>query len=236
MNTHDLERLDALLLAPARAVVSMRQVHDGATDDDIVGMRHDVDDNPGSLATAVRMAIWEAERGYRSTFYLLHSASYWQDEVTLRRSLEQIAGHGHEVAIHANAIAEALRYGGDPDDILQCAIDQLRSYGHSVTGVVGHGDPLCRQAGFVNDEMFTECARPAMGAPDRFVTYGGRRIRIAPRPLADFGLAYNAIWLPRGRTLSDSGGVWNVLPGTLAGGPGQLHILQHPDHYVGCFD
>jgi len=235
MNTHDLERLDALLLAPARAVVTMREVHGGATDADIVGMRHDVDDNKGALQTAVKMARWEAERSYRSTYYVLHTAAYW-DGHGFEDALAEIASHGHEIGVHANAIAEALRYGGDPDDILQCAIDQLRSYGYPVAGVVGHGDPLCRQAGFVNGEMFTECARPEMGEPDRVVTHDGRRLRLAPRPLADFGLAYNAIWLPRGRTLSDSGGAWNVPPETLAGGPGQLHVLQHPDHYVDCFD
>jgi hypothetical protein len=232
MNASDLERLDTLLLAPARAVVSMREVFLGARDADVVGMRHDVDDNPGSLATAVRIAMWEAEHGYRSTYFMLHTASYWQDEATLRRSLEQIAGLDHEIGIHANSLAEALRYGGDPDDILQCAIDQLRSYGYPVTGVVGHGDPLCRQAGFINGEMFLECPRPEMGEPGRVVTYAGRRVRLAPRPLADFGLAYNAIWLPRGRTLSDSGGVWNVPPETLAGGLGQLHILQHSDWWA----
>jgi len=235
MNAADLDQLDTLLLAPARAVASMREVHAGATDRDIVGMRHDVDDNPGALQTAVKMAAWEAERGYRSTYFMLHTATYWNDDATFRGALDQIAGLDHEIGLHANALAESLLYGGPPDDILQCALDQLRAYEHTVTGVVGHGDQLCRLAGFVNDEMFLECARSDQGAPDRHVTFRGRRLRLTPRPLADFGLEYVSIWLPRGRMLSDSGGSWHVPPETVVDGPGQLHVLQHSDWWAAAF-
>lgn len=232
MNGRDLLQLEELL-AGADRVVSMREIWEGEIDPDVVGMRHDVDDNAGSLETAVKIAEWEAERGYRSTFFMLHSASYFESS-RLAPALERIAELGHEVGIHANAIATALRVvDADPDEILADGIGVLRELGHEVVGVAAHGDELCRRSGFVNDEQFVECARPEMGAPDRVVTFGEVRVKLAPRPFADFGLLYDTHRLPHGRYLSDSGGSWNeALPGL---GAGQLHMLVHPDWWSPAF-
>lgn len=231
----DLDELDRLILSPAAAVVAMRDIHAGERDPNVIGLRHDVDDNRGSLDTATRIAGWEAAHGYRSTYFILHTAAYWRDEPRLRAALEQIAGHGHEIGIHCNAITAALEHGGDPHQILHAAIEQLRGYGYPVTGVVGHGDRLCRIAGFVNDEQFLECGRPQMGAPDRELAHAGRRLQLDPRPLAEFGLEYVSIWLPHDRYLSDSGGTWNLPPSSVPDGPGQLHVLQHPDWWGAAF-
>jgi hypothetical protein len=233
MNERDLQQLDRLL-SSAREVFCMRDIYEGATGGDVIGLRHDVDDNEDSLATAVKIAAWEAECGYRSTFFMLHSASYWTTPA-FPAALEEISAYGHEIGIHANAIATALRDGGDPDEILATALAQLRGYGFPVIGVAPHGDELCHRVCFVNDEMFAECARPEMGEPDRLIAYDGRRFNLKPRPLADFGLEYETYRLPRGRYLSDSGGTWNVPPETVADGPGQLHILQHPDWWNDAF-
>lgn len=224
------------LLSTARAVVAMHDIHNGARDTDVIGLRHDVDDNAGSLETAVKIAGWETERGFRSTYFILHTASYWHDEPRLRSALEEIAGHGHEIGIHTNAITEAIHTGRDPHDILQDAIGQLRGYGHPVYGVAGHGDELCRRVGFVNDEIFTECARPEMGDPARTLIYGNQHLTLDPMPLADYELVYETYRLPHRRYLSDSGGAWNEPPASMLHGPGQLHILQHPDWWALAFD
>jgi hypothetical protein len=235
MNRHDLDEL-AELLSGARKVVAMVDIHHGERSDDVIGLRHDVDDSAAALATAVKMASWEASRGYRSTYFMLHTAPYWRNERRLRAALEQIAEHGHEIGIHANAVADSLRHGGDPASILTTAIERLRGYGFRVDGVAGHGDALCHQVGFISDEMFTECARPERGAPDRVLSYNGRRLQLQPLPLAHFGLIYETYrQLPTGgRYLSDSGaysGVskWNIPLKQIAVQPGQLHVLQHPD-------
>lgn len=239
VNRRDLQVLDDVVLSNARAVVSMLEVHEGAREEDVIGLRHDVDDNPGALPTAVNIARWEAERGYRATFYMLHTAPYWEDERQLRSALDEIAGYGHEIGIHANAIAEGLRGRGDPHLILEEAIGRLRSFGHPVRGVVAHGDPLCRdrngEVWFVNDEQFLECVRPEMGDPHRLLGNGKTTVRLDPRPLADFGLVYEAYRVPRVRYLSDSGGRWNIDPAEAAVGQGQLHILWHPDWWADAF-
>jgi GNAT superfamily N-acetyltransferase len=239
MNRHDLDLLDEVVLATAREVVPMLAVHEGARQPDVIGLRHDVDENPGSLDTAVKIARWEADRGYRATFFILHTARYWRDERRLRGSLASIAECGHEIGIHANAIAAALRGQGDPHLILEEAIGRLRSFGHPVVGVAPHGDGLCRDAAgrvwFVNDEQFVECARPEMGSPDRLLQNGETIVRLNPKPLADFGLVYETNSLPRGRYLSDSGGRWSSEFAVAVSGPGQLHILWHPDWWQNAF-
>ncbi len=225
----DLDELDGLL-GEALAVVPMTAVAAGQQWPQVIGLRHDVDN---AIEPAVAMARWEEERGYRSTYFILHTAPYWDDKQLLRRSLDRIAEAGHEIGIHNNALAQAWDDGGDPAAILEAAIVELRGYGHDIAGTVAHGDQRCYDARgmirFVNDELFEECPRPDYGPAVR--QHG--KLLIDPVPLSDLGLLYDANWLPRAGYASDSGGRWR--PGfdeVVAGyppGDGQLHLLVHPD-------
>jgi hypothetical protein len=254
----DLDEIDTSLLARASAVVAMEDVWDGHRTPSSIGMRHDVDAGH-ALATAVRMAAWEAERGYRSTYYILHTSPYW-NAPGFNEALDAIADQGHEIGIHSNALAEALRTGRDPDLILEQAIDTLRDYGHTIRGVAGHGDPFCNrdrapgEITFANDEQFVECARPQEGLPDRKINRGKITLRLRPRPLSDFGLEYEALTLAKFPfRISDSGGRW-LNPGweetvqrwqterlTMPDVENpdkqirQLHFLLHPDWWAEAF-
>jgi len=213
----------------------MRDVFKGDTGPRVIGLRHDVDDNPDSFETALAMAEWECERGYSSTYYLLHTAPYWNEDMLCR--VERFEELGHEVGIHVNALAEAVRSGADPARILARALSELRSTGVRVVGSSGHGDPACRAEDksviFANDEMFSECARPVLGSPDR--TIGSTKLQ--PISRAIFGLEYDASWLSRGDYLSDSGFTWSQPFSAVVQnfGEGQLHILQHPDWWTEAF-
>lgn len=230
LNKADLREF-ATLLARADAVEAMRAV--GACGDSTIGLRHDVDDNAGSLGTAIKMARWEHERGYRSTYFLLHTAWYWRAPY-FAKAVEKIQAYGHEIGIHADAIGEALITGEAPALILRRALRQLRELA-PVIGVVAHGNKSCYHTDgtlrYVNDEMFTECARPEVGAPNRELS---SKVRLEPEPLAAFGLEYESYRIPHRRYISDSGGMWSIPP-SKADGPGQLHILQHPDWWKEAF-
>lgn len=234
----DLEELDARLLSRAERVVPMHDVARGDTGPRVVGLRHDVDDNPGSLATAIQLARWEFERGYSSTYYLLHGSHYWCD--VMLGVAEEMEELGHEVGIHVNAIAEALRHNSDPHAILADALAYLRT-AVRVVGCVAHGDELCRENGrlrFVNDEIFSESPRPEVGAQTRTITHNGVSLRLAPIPRATYGLEYDANWLSRGDYLSDSGGEWSQPFEEVAArwpGHGQLHMLVHSDWWSEAF-
>jgi hypothetical protein len=56
-------------------------------------------------------------------------------------------------------------------------------------------------------------------------------------PRSNYGLEYDANWLPRGDYLSDSGGRWSQPFEKVAGyfGEVQLHVLVHPDWWAQAF-
>lgn len=228
MNAHapfqpsDLEELDELL-DQADAVVTMAEIADGNHGSRVIGMRHDVDNE---IMSSVAMAEWEERRGYHSTYFILHTAPYWQDKSRLQSALIAIHGLGHEIGFHLNAITEAIQAGGDPLDIAQDAVDELRSYGYPVRGVVAHGDNACYDHHFINDEIFTESRREGYGRADRIV--GG--VPLQPVSRTALGFDYDPNWMSRGEYLSDSGGKWSQPFDEVASRfsvNGQLHMLVH---------
>jgi hypothetical protein len=259
----DLAELDELFMAKAERVVPLRDVVAGDRGPNVIGMRHDCD-SAESLEIATHMAAWEQERGYRSSYYILHGSGYW-DGPEFERQLNEIAWYGHEIGIHVNALAEALRTDRDPDEILEEALARLRGLGHDVIGAAGHGDRLCSYGAgdgeqwFANDEQFLECKRGQVG--DTIVDGGARELNrgaasllLQPRPLADFGLQYEALFcaLPFNFRFSDSGGKWNPedvnqtarlfdtfvkesTPPQTGDDPKQLHMLIHPDWWGRAF-
>lgn len=239
MGAEHLAELETLL-ERGSAVVPMREVR--GQPNDVIGMRHDVDHD---LAAAVKMAGWEHERGYRSTYFLLHTAWYWrkpgEEKLSglLEDAVDRIASLGHEIGFHNNCLALSRLSGTAAAEMLHHELGLLRGLGHEVVGVAAHGDPACydKQGTFMfsNYEMFSECFR-------RNVWLDETRHRpphllseqpapwIQPSPLATFGLEYESIFLPRGLYLSDSGGRWNDLDRSLfPSEKGQLHVLLHPD-------
>jgi hypothetical protein len=235
----DLDELHQRLYSLADRVVPMRDIWKGDIGRRVIGLRHDVDDNHGSFDTALAMAQWEFNHGISSTYYLLHGSHYWNAD-NLVRALE-FEELGHEVGVHVNAIAEALRVRRSPDWILIEALSDLRSVGLRIDGCVAHGDQLCRARGgeirFVNDEMFAESPRPGVGKATRIVGWNGTQIMLEPRPRSDYHLSYDANWLSRFDYLSDSGGRWSQSFDDVVGrfGEGQLHMLVHPDWWGGAF-
>lgn len=227
----DLADLDGLL-ARAEAVVPMDMIAAGETSPDVIGLRHDVDN---VIQPAVAFAEWEAERGYSSTYFILHTAPYWHDKYLLESSLERIAGCGHEIGFHVNAITAAIQTSQDPVEIIEEALAELRGYGYHVTGVVAHGDQACHQYGFVNDEIFTESRRPSYGEADRVVA----GVKLAPVSRERFSFEYDPNWLPRAAYLSDSGGRWSQPFDDVRDGfpyeSGQLHMLVHADWWAEAF-
>src|SRR5690606_22479204 len=69
---------------------------------DFVALRHDVDYD---IDVALEMAHIEHDLGYRSTYYLLHTAPYWNDAEFIDKSLK-LQEYGHEVGLHVNVLAE----------------------------------------------------------------------------------------------------------------------------------
>ena len=238
-DSEDLDHLEKFLgqatVLPIREAFERR----GGLSERYVALRHDTDDD---IENAVRFARWEATHGFRSTYYVLHTDWYYPDLRSGRpsrfvlRALDEIASLGHEIGLHNNAIAVALRTGEDPAVILDRELSALRRHGFDIVGTVAHGDRVCHEANFVNFEMFTECPWPSCGAPDRVIVWEDARTTLCPRPMAGFGLTHEANFIGQAMYLSDSGGVWGQPWATsvkrFEQEDGFLQILTHPIYWA----
>jgi hypothetical protein len=226
-----------------------------------IGLRHDCDAGH-SLATAVKMAEWEAERGYRSTYYILHTRPTGTTRTSGRCSTRsrRAGTRSASTPTPRRGAEDGPRPRRDPRrgarDPARLRLHRPRCRGAREPAL----QPRPRAEGeitFANDEQFVECARPQEGPPDRTITRGSRSLALRPRPLADFGLDYEALVsaLPHPFRCSDSGGKW-LRPGfeetavkfarNLAASPEMLAIaephwfrplalLVHPDWWAQAF-
>jgi hypothetical protein len=207
----------------------------------VVALRHDVDHD---LANAVAFGRAEVALGLRSSYYLLHTDWYYRApgaealSKELLDAADELVAMGHEVGLHNNAITAALASGTDPVLVLERELECLRRHGFDVVGTVAHGDPLCRKGSYVNSEIFVECPRPKLGAPDRTVVVAddaGRTsasCRLRPVPMADLGLEYEAGFIGHDLYLSDTGGRWSRplddIRRRIGAGVTMFQVLTHP--------
>ena len=207
----------------------------------ILLIRHDVDHD---IETALGMARWEADRGIRSTYCLLHTAWYWGefDGRRYRHTRELVeAGDrllelGHEINFHNNLATLALKTGCDPARVLDSELEFMRSRGWPVVGTSTHGDRLCGNLGYRNFEIFEHAVKDEFGGR-RLVWHEGNGVRLGSLRQEDFGLSYEAYDIHRDVYVSDSGGRLRCpldAPGRRTFGrndPGRGHVaglLMHP--------
>ncbi|MEO8463514.1 MAG: hypothetical protein ABI555_09885 [Chloroflexota bacterium] len=238
----DLDRLQALLES-AGEVVPVREAYErrAALPDRLIALRHDMDHD---VENSVRFAEWESAHGFRSTYEVLHTDWYYRRGSSdgpsrfVLKALDRIASLGHEIALHNNTIVAGLVQDRDPFEILEEELTHLRRDGFTIVGTVAHGDPLCRELGFNNSELFLECPDPAGRPPDREIVridpVTGRRtsVRLAPVPMARFGLTHEAMVFGNVDYLSDTGGRWHrpfdAVASAYARDGGFLQVLAHP--------
>ena len=240
-----LDQLEALLNTADR-VVALREALELQKSRTrlVVALRHDMDKD---AENAVRLAEWEAARGYRATYFVRHTDWYWSTAASrgpstyIIRHLERIQSLGHEIGIHNDAVTAALERGGDPTDILRQQIDALREHGFDIRGTAAHGSKLCRVVGYVNSEIFIECARPRLGDPRRTLTYAGsgeirREVSLRPIEMSALGLDYEASFFPGFLYISDVGGRWTKpfddIARRFVETRGRLQILVHPVYWA----
>lgn len=200
---------DDLLLdpCPAKAVV----------------MRHDVDRD---IAHALKFAEFEIGLGIRSTYFLLHSAPYFDYSSSFASQCSALIAMGHKIGLHNNALTEWLnaRDLGEetpPENYLKRPLAFLRSIpGVCITGTSLHGDLRCYKDKYSNCHLFSEVPKK------NTLPYG-------QIPLASLGLRYEANFVPRKWLVHDSGGKWSqdlfkVIEEFNNAQEGILQILVHP--------
>ncbi len=179
-------------------------------------IRHDID---RLIENGIKIAEREHQRGIRSTFFLLHTAPYWDGSEAFKNQVRDLARMGHHIALHHDGLgawaeAHAKGFRGidlpDPRDVLIRAMDFLRKdCGVEVRGIGGHGNRLAKLYRFNNYHVFSDWKLPSKdGAPDpelMVVKHGIKRF-----PLSELGVEYEVYHLPRHVAIADSGGKWRA--------------------------
>jgi hypothetical protein len=193
--------LDRLVADERVRAVPLREFRDTPRDRVVVGLRHDVDDR---LDSALRLARLEHERNVRSTYFVLHTAGYWQRPDLIARLVE-IQQLGHEIGWHNDLVTLQVVYGVDAREFLGRELGALRSAGLDVRGTAAHGSYWGHALGYSNLYFFRDLPAPLDGFPnvDEVVVDG--ELRVVPHgTLAEFGFDYEAYHLDEDVYGSDS--------------------------------
>lgn len=202
-----LEELAELVLSRGHA--TMIEVADSTQDlaDETI-VRHDVDH---SIDHALAFARWEAERGIRASYFILHTAWYFQNDFENTMSkCREMKRMGHEVGLHHNTLTVAHKFGGNGE-----AGKMAAYFMRSVLTQMAAAEVACRGAAAHASEVgadnlkFWECY-----------------------PLSDFGLRYEAYQMHdelNANYISDNRGVLRAPLAHVDGKP--THLLVHPEHW-----
>lgn len=139
-------------LGQADEVITLHEICEGNRNPKSIAVRHDVDH---SLAHALKFARWEAAHGFRSSYYLLHTAYYYRDTNVMFRGIEELQHLGHEVGLHTNA----YELKGNKKEALEFIFNELvmlSVMGFTLRGIAAHGG----SGEITDDQMFDEVTVP----------------------------------------------------------------------------
>lgn len=211
----------------------------------VIGLRHDVDND---LNKALEFSRTESDLGFRSTYYILHTAPYYVvstsnmaiHSATILPILDIMQNVRHlEIGWHNDLVTLQAVYNIDPVAFLKNELTWLRANGINIYGSASHGSPYCYTYKYLNYYFFEECTYPVVG---QFVnnvnlTISGKNVPMKKGKFSDFNLEYEAYFLNNNKYFSDAsitnGTRWNIGMLNLEQlQPGdRVIILLHPIHW-----
>jgi len=111
----------------------------------IIGLRHDVD---SELDHALKIAKIEHNLGVKSTYFVLHTASYFHVDLSkntlndklIKKLLYLQNTLGHEVGLHIDLMPIEIIYKKDPYVFVKSLVGLLKEKGVNIIGVAPHGN------------------------------------------------------------------------------------------------
>jgi hypothetical protein len=211
----------------------------------VIGLRHDVDND---LDIAYQFSEVESKLGFRSTYFILHTAPYYlanQNNMEVHTDkiipiLKTMQDEKHfEIGWHNDLVTLQVVYNIDPVRFLTQELNWLRSNGIRIEGTASHGSNYCKVYHYLNYYFFEECTYPIVPNYNNNITVpvGNKIITLIKGKLNDFGLQYEAYFLNNNKAFSDAtvtnGIRWNIgmldLSQLQAGD--RAIILLHPIHW-----
>lgn len=211
----------------------------------IIGLRHDVDID---LGHAWEFSAIESAMGFRSTYFILHTAPYYlanENNMEVHNDkiiplLKKMQNERHfEIGWHNDLVTLQVVYNINPVTYLHNELKWLRANGLKIYGTAAHGSSYCKQYHYMNFYFFEECSYPILPHRENnnSVPVNGKFIKIRKSNLSEFKFLYEAYFLNNNKAYSDAtitdGVRWN--PGMID--LNQLHkgdrviILTHPTHW-----
>ena len=211
----------------------------------VIGLRHDVDVD---LNVAYEFSKIESNLGFRSTYFILHTAPYYladQNNMAVHSEkiipiLKKMQNEKHfEIGWHNDLVTLQVIYNIDPVVFLHNELSWLRSNGLKIYGTAAHGSSYCKIYHYMNFYFFQECSYPILVGRENNVTVpkDGKLITIKKGQLSDFKLEYEAYFLNNNKAYSDAvindGVRWNIgmLDLSLLKPGDRIIILLHPIHW-----
>ncbi len=180
----------------------------------VIGLRHDVDLD---LGKALLLSEVEKSMGFRSTYYILHTANYYlahpEDKAIHNEAILPILKYmqddsGFEIGWHNDLVTLQVIYNIDPVAFLHQELAWLRDNGLKITGTASHGSYYCKVNSYLNYYFFNECSDPPTGLGkfpnNKTVPVDSKIITIKKANLSDFGLEYEAYFLNNNKYFSDA--------------------------------
>lgn len=211
----------------------------------VIGLRHDVDID---LNVAYQFSEIESNLGFRSTYFILHTAPYYlvnANNMAVHTDkiipvLKRMQDERHfEIGWHNDLVTLQVIYNINPVTFLHSELNWLRSNGITIVGTAAHGSSYCKTYHYMNFYFFEECTYPVVPNRENNITVpkDGKYITILKGKLGDFDLKYEAYFLNNNKALSDAvitdGIRWNIgmldLNQLKAGD--RAIILLHPIHW-----
>jgi hypothetical protein len=211
----------------------------------VIGLRHDVDND---LNKAFDFSATESDLGFRSTYYILHTAAYYlvnpsnmavHTTSILPTLLTMQNQRNFEIGWHNDLVTLQAVYNIDPATFLGSELAWLSGNGINIYGSASHGSPYCYTYKYLNYYFFEECTYPVVGqfTNNLSLPLGGKNVPMKKGKFSDFGLQYEAYFLNNNKYFSDAsitnGIRWNIgmldisqlKPGD------RVIILLHPIHW-----
>ena len=211
----------------------------------VIGLRHDVDND---LNVAYKFSQVESNLGFRSTYFILHTAPYYlvnpnnfgvhtEEILPILKSMQN--ERHFEIGWHNDLVTLQVMYNINPVIFLHNELNWLRANGLNIYGTAAHGSTYCKTYHYMNFYFFEECTYPIVPNRENNITVpkDGKIFTIIKGKLSDFDLKYEAYFLNNNKAFSDAtitnGIRWNIdmldldqlQPGDRA------IILLHPIHW-----
>jgi len=211
----------------------------------VIGLRHDVDND---LNVAYKFSQIESNLGFRSTYFILHSAPYYlvnANNMEVHSNeiipiLKSMQNEKHfEIGWHNDLVTLQVIYNINPVTFFHNELNWLRANGIKIYGTAAHGSNYCKTYHYLNFYFFEECSFPIVVNRENniYVPKDGKSIKLIKGKLSDFNLQYEAYFLNNNKAYSDAtvtnGIRWNIgmLDLTQLQPGDRAIVLLHPIHW-----